>query len=143
MKSRQSLESFEMVSTGVRVTYKVDNLQARESNPGAIRIRSRSTSSGVAEGEARDGGAVGGAVGGAAGAAAGGRRPPPLNSVASEPTLPQASVMLAQLLSAQHCQSIRHLLIMSLSAHLPLLGYTSDTRLQVLSKQCQMRTKSI
>uniref|UniRef100_A0A2H1WJ47 SFRICE_002418 n=1 Tax=Spodoptera frugiperda TaxID=7108 RepID=A0A2H1WJ47_SPOFR len=82
------------------------NARARESNPGAIRIRSRSTSSGVAEGEARDGGAVGGAVGGAAGAAAAGRRPPPLNSVASEPTLPQASVMLAQLLSAQHSQSM-------------------------------------
>ncbi|XP_045445770.1 carbohydrate-responsive element-binding protein [Melitaea cinxia] len=62
--------------------------RAREVTPGAIRIRSRSTSSG------------------AAGEGAGARRPPPLTSVASEPTLPQASVMLAQLLSAQHSQSL-------------------------------------
>ncbi|XP_075969496.1 MLX interacting protein mondo isoform X2 [Anticarsia gemmatalis] len=74
--------------------------RARESNPSAIRIRSRSTSSGVvAEGAAPPGSS------GPAGAPAA-RRPPPLNSVASEPTLPQASVMLAQLLSAQHSQSL-------------------------------------
>ncbi|XP_073944091.1 MLX interacting protein mondo isoform X3 [Choristoneura fumiferana] len=60
--------------------------QARESNPGPLRIRSRSTSGGPGEGAAR--------------------RPPPLNSVASEPALPQASVMLAQLLNAQHSQSL-------------------------------------
>ncbi|XP_039746606.1 carbohydrate-responsive element-binding protein isoform X2 [Pararge aegeria] len=65
--------------------------RARESNSGALRIRSRSTS--------------GGAGGESAGAASV-RRPPPLTSVASEPTLPQASVMLAQLLSAQHSQSL-------------------------------------
>ncbi|KAJ2952806.1 hypothetical protein O0L34_g7166 [Tuta absoluta] len=34
------------------------------------------------------------------------RRPPPLTSVASEPALPQASVMLAQLLSTHHSQSL-------------------------------------
>ncbi|XP_037974117.2 carbohydrate-responsive element-binding protein isoform X1 [Plutella xylostella] len=61
--------------------------RARETTPGAIRLRSRSTSS---QGEG----------------GAGGRRPPPLNSVASEPALPQASVMLAQLLSQQHSQSV-------------------------------------
>ncbi|XP_026742554.1 carbohydrate-responsive element-binding protein isoform X2 [Trichoplusia ni] len=77
--------------------------RARESNPGGIRIRSRSTSSGVAE----DGqGGAGPASGAASGSASAARRPPPLNSVASEPTLPQASVMLAQLLSAQHSQSL-------------------------------------
>ncbi|KAJ8722770.1 hypothetical protein PYW07_003950 [Mythimna separata] len=70
------------------------NARGRESNPGGIRIRSRSTSSGAADG------AAGGSAPGTA------RRPPPLNSVASEPTLPQASVMLAQLLSAQHSQSL-------------------------------------
>ncbi|XP_053625715.1 carbohydrate-responsive element-binding protein isoform X2 [Plodia interpunctella] len=57
--------------------------RARESHPSALRMRSRSTSSG------------------ALGDGSSGRRPPPLNSVASEPSLPQASVMLAQLLSAQ------------------------------------------
>ncbi|XP_045785773.1 MLX-interacting protein isoform X2 [Maniola jurtina] len=68
--------------------------RARETNPGTLRIRSRSTSGGA------------GAEGGSAGGAASVRRPPPLTSVASEPTLPQASVMLAQLLSAQHSQSL-------------------------------------
>ncbi|PZC84371.1 hypothetical protein B5X24_HaOG204945 [Helicoverpa armigera] len=71
--------------------------RGRESNPGGIRIRSRSSSSGVAEAAAG---------GGSAGPAPPARRPPPLTSVASEPTLPQASVMLAQLLSAQHSQSL-------------------------------------
>ncbi|XP_072943386.1 MLX-interacting protein isoform X2 [Epargyreus clarus] len=82
--------------------------RAREPNSGAMRMRSRSTSSSVvAEGAA--GGAASGAAGGAASGSASGagaRRPPPLTSVASEPTLPQASVMLAQLLSAQHSQSL-------------------------------------
>ncbi|CAH0720762.1 unnamed protein product, partial [Brenthis ino] len=70
--------------------------RTREAHTGALRIRSRSTSGGAA-GE------------GPAGAGGGGARrphPPPLTSVASEPTLPQASVMLAQLLSAQHSQSL-------------------------------------
>ncbi|CAG4981284.1 unnamed protein product [Parnassius apollo] len=57
--------------------------RARESS-GALRLRSRSTSGGQGEP----------------------RRPPPLNSVASEPALPQASVMLAHLLSAHHSQSL-------------------------------------
>ncbi|KOB78713.1 Williams-Beuren syndrome chromosomal region 14 protein-like protein [Operophtera brumata] len=61
--------------------------RTRSPTPGAIRVRSRSTSGG-------------------AGGEGGARRPPPLTSVASEPTLPQASVMLAQLLSAQHSQSL-------------------------------------
>ncbi|XP_041976840.1 carbohydrate-responsive element-binding protein isoform X2 [Aricia agestis] len=63
----------------------------RESNPAALRIRSRSQSSGM---------------GGEGGAGGGARHPPPLTSVASEPALPQASVMLAQLLSAKHSQSL-------------------------------------
>ncbi|KAG6449533.1 hypothetical protein O3G_MSEX006100 [Manduca sexta] len=66
--------------------------RAREPNPSAIRMRSRSTSGGV--------------VCEAAPPAPAPRRPPPLHSVASEPALPQASVMLAQLLSAQHSQSL-------------------------------------
>ncbi|XP_068629575.1 MLX-interacting protein isoform X2 [Battus philenor] len=57
--------------------------RAREST-GALRLRSRSTSGGLGEP----------------------RRPPPLNSVASEPALPQASVMLAHLLSAHHSQNL-------------------------------------
>lgn len=60
--------------------------QARESTPGAIRLRSRSTSSSALLEP---------------------RRPPPLCSVASDPALPQSSVMLAQLLSAQHCECRR------------------------------------
>ncbi|XP_045518681.1 MLX-interacting protein isoform X1 [Pieris brassicae] len=68
------------------------NARAREPNQSAIRYRSRSTSS------------TAGAESGAG--TSGPRRPPPLTSVASEPTLPQASVMLAQLLSAQHSQSL-------------------------------------
>ncbi|KAL0893817.1 hypothetical protein ABMA27_013945 [Loxostege sticticalis] len=60
----------------------------RESPPNSVRMRSRSTS------------------GGAGATAEGARLPPPLNSVASEPSLPQASVMLAQLLSAQHSKSL-------------------------------------
>lgn len=72
-------------------------LQVRDTSQGAIRMRSRSTSSGV--------GAEGSGIG-AGGPVNAPRRPPPLNTVASEPTLPQASVMLAQLLSAQHCQWI-------------------------------------
>ncbi|CAB3236429.1 unnamed protein product [Arctia plantaginis] len=79
--------------------------RAREPNPSAIRIRSRSSSSGVVAESAAPGSASG-ASGGPAGASGSSRRPPPLNSVASEPTLPQASVMLAQLLSAQHSQSL-------------------------------------
>lgn len=75
--------------------------RARESNPTAIRIRSRSTSSGVVPEEQ-----AGSASGGSSSGSTSSRRPPPLNSVASEPTLPQASVMLAQLLSAQHSQSL-------------------------------------
>ncbi|CAG9783682.1 unnamed protein product [Diatraea saccharalis] len=62
--------------------------RTRESTT-SVRMRSRSTSGGVG---------VGTVEGGA-------RLPPPLNSVASEPSLPQASVMLAQLLSAQHSKS--------------------------------------
>ncbi|XP_049867161.1 MLX-interacting protein isoform X2 [Pectinophora gossypiella] len=54
----------------------------------APRVRSRSSSGGGGGGEP------------------GARRPPPLCSVASEPALPQASVMLAQLLSAKHSQSL-------------------------------------
>ncbi|CAK1552105.1 unnamed protein product [Leptosia nina] len=72
------------------------NARAREQNPNssAIRFRSRSTSSStVVDGSASSSSSVP-------------RRPPPLTSVASEPTLPQASVMLAQLLSAQHSQSL-------------------------------------
>ncbi|XP_061712203.1 carbohydrate-responsive element-binding protein isoform X1 [Cydia pomonella] len=65
--------------------------RARELSTGTLRIRSRSTSSGLLD---------------AAGGTTGARRPPPLCSVASEPALPQASVMLAQLLSAQHSQSV-------------------------------------
>ncbi|CAH2074106.1 unnamed protein product, partial [Iphiclides podalirius] len=57
--------------------------RAHEST-GALRLRSRSTSGGLGEP----------------------RRPPPLNSVASEPALPQASVMLAHLLSAHHSQNL-------------------------------------
>ncbi|CAH2990758.1 unnamed protein product [Chilo suppressalis] len=69
-------------------------LQRRDHTPrprestSSVRMRSRSTSGGVGAGEG-----------------GGGRLPPPLNSVASEPSLPQASVMLAQLLSAQHSKS--------------------------------------
>ncbi|XP_046964709.1 carbohydrate-responsive element-binding protein isoform X1 [Vanessa cardui] len=77
--------------------------RAREVTPGAIRIRSRSSSSGVSA-DGASGGVGGGGGGGSGGGAT--RRPPPLTSVASEPTLPQASVMLAQLLSAQHSQSL-------------------------------------
>lgn len=75
--------------------------RGRETNTSAIRMRSRSSSSGVgAEGASS-------ACSGASGTASSvQRRPPPLNAVASEPTLPQASVMLAQLLSAQHSQSL-------------------------------------
>ncbi|KPJ15034.1 MLX-interacting protein [Papilio machaon] len=58
--------------------------RTRESS-GALRLRSRSTSGGL--GEPR-------------------RVPPPLSSVASEPALPQASVMLAHLLSAHHSQNL-------------------------------------
>ncbi|XP_013182105.1 PREDICTED: MLX-interacting protein isoform X2 [Papilio xuthus] len=58
--------------------------RARETT-GALRLRSRSTSGGVSEPR---------------------RVPPPLSSVASEPALPQASVMLAHLLSAHHSQNL-------------------------------------
>ncbi|XP_059054369.1 carbohydrate-responsive element-binding protein isoform X2 [Achroia grisella] len=68
--------------------------RARETNPSALRMRSRSTSSGLMM-ESGGGNSSGPA-----------RRPPPLNSVASEPSLPQESVMLAQLLSSQHSQSL-------------------------------------
>ncbi|XP_063821694.1 MLX-interacting protein isoform X2 [Ostrinia nubilalis] len=64
-------------------THSRHTARARESTPSALRMRSRSQSGG-----------------GEAGAR------PPLNSVASEPSLPQASVMLAQLLSAQHSKSV-------------------------------------
>ncbi|XP_013186536.2 MLX-interacting protein isoform X2 [Amyelois transitella] len=58
-----------------------NTVRTRDPHPASLRMRSRSTSSGaLAEGSPA-------------------RRPPPLNSVASEPSLPQASVMLAQLLS--------------------------------------------
>ncbi|KAL4702530.1 hypothetical protein ACJJTC_001415 [Scirpophaga incertulas] len=65
----------------------------REIRP-STRIRSRSTSGGAA--------AEGSPAGNSSATI---RHPPPLNSVASEPSLPQASVMLAQLLSAQHSKS--------------------------------------
>lgn len=73
---------------------------------GAIRYRSRSSSSGTMT-EA-------------------GPRRPPLNSVASDPALPQASVVLAQLLSQQHSQSMYKLsspednAVMSESASSPI-----------------------
>ncbi|CAG9585548.1 unnamed protein product [Danaus chrysippus] len=70
--------------------------RSRECTPGAIRMRSRSTSGAAVE--------AAGAVVGSSGTPR--RQPPPLTSVASEPTLPQASVMLAQLLSSQHSQSL-------------------------------------
>lgn len=69
--------------------------RARETNPSTLRMRSRSTSSGLL------------LESGASNSSSGPpRRPPPLNSVASEPSLPQESVMLAQLLSSQHSQSL-------------------------------------
>ncbi|XP_050672509.1 carbohydrate-responsive element-binding protein isoform X2 [Leptidea sinapis] len=73
------------------------NARGRESNSGAIRLRSRSSSGGPTDGSASGSTSVKPNTL---------RRPPPLTSVASEPALPQASVMLAQLLSAQHSQSL-------------------------------------
>ncbi|KAM3963576.1 MLX interacting protein mondo isoform 2-T2 [Aphomia sociella] len=67
--------------------------RTREATPGALRMRSRSTSSGLL-------------LETSGSTASGPRRPPPLNSVASEPSLPQESIMLAQLLSSQHSQSL-------------------------------------
>ncbi|XP_038215203.1 carbohydrate-responsive element-binding protein isoform X2 [Zerene cesonia] len=78
-------------------THSTHPSRGRELNPAAMRIRSRSTSSTAADA---------GGAGAGPGAGQGARRPPPLTSVASEPALPQASVMLAQLLSAQHSQSL-------------------------------------
>lgn len=69
--------------------------RAREPLPGAIRMRSRSTSGGSGGVQSEGGGPPP-------------RRahPPPLSTAASEPTLPHASVMLAHLLSARHSQSL-------------------------------------
>ncbi|XP_026329316.1 MLX-interacting protein isoform X2 [Hyposmocoma kahamanoa] len=81
--------------------------RARDTAPGAMRVRSRS-SSGSTLGEP---------------ASASPRRPPPLNTVASEPTLPQASVMLAQLLSSQHSQSLY-----KLSSNEDMVGSSDPTK---------------
>lgn len=95
--------------------------QPRESPPNSVRMRSRSTS------------------GGAGATAEGARLPPPLNSVASEPSLPQASVMLAQLLSAQHCQCTTRPIVPQTFAACGRRESRNDQKCHVVSLKTNLR----